>query len=156
MSKPSKPNTKDEKKTDFLNSRIYKKSIFFQVSSRSLKAEPEMDDLPPIITQPLLPNKNDRDFEPLSGIMVKGPCQWEIQTSYNPTRIPTQITEVICTGTGTSCEQNHPMYQVKRVFSNDSINFLKLIILPNINWIIIFFHLVYTNVISNGGCLHFS
>ena len=83
-----------------------------RVSSRSLKPEAELDDDdPPIITQPL-PNKNDRDFEPLSGITVKGPCQWEIQTSYNPTRIPTQITEVICTGTGTSCEQNHPMYQV--------------------------------------------
>ena len=82
----------------------------------SLKPEMELDD-PPIITQPL-PNKNDRDFEPLSGITVKGPCQWEIQTSYNPTRIPTQITEVICTGTGISCEQNHPMYQVLPTFNS--------------------------------------
>ena len=94
---------------------------------KSLKPEMELDD-PPIITQPL-PNKNDRDFEPLSGITVKGPCQWEIQTSYNPTRIPTQITEVICTGTGTSCEQNHPMYQVLPIFVSFHYTFVFIKIL---------------------------
>ena len=50
-------------------------------------------------------------FQPMQGTTVSGTCQWEIWTSKNSRRIPSEITEVYCAGAGMSCERN-PMFQV--------------------------------------------
>ena len=54
---------------------------------------------------------NELVFQPMQGTTVSGTCQWEIWTSKNSRRIPSEITEVYCAGAGLSCERN-PMFQV--------------------------------------------
>ena len=59
----------------------------------------------------LLSENKELVFQPMQGTTVSGTCQWEIWTSKNSRRIPSEITEVYCAGAGMSCERN-PMFQV--------------------------------------------
>ena len=54
---------------------------------------------------------NNHLFHPIHDTTVSGPCEWEIWTSKNSQRIPSEITEIYCSGTGMTCDRN-PMYQV--------------------------------------------
>ena len=51
-------------------------------------------------------------FHPLGDTTAAGPCPWEIWTTRNENRIPSEITEVYCLGDGLSCEKNS-LYKVR-------------------------------------------
>ena len=44
--------------------------------------------------------------------LFTAPCQWGIRQTYNSDRIPKQLTEVYCLGSGSSCDANS-RYKVK-------------------------------------------
>ena len=46
--------------------------------------------------------------------LFTAPCRWEIRQDYNSDRIPKQLTEVYCLGSGRPCDVN-PRYQVKKM-----------------------------------------
>ena len=50
-------------------------------------------------------------FQPIEDTTVSGPCTWEIWTSKNLKRIPSEITEVYCSRAGVTCNWN-TMYKV--------------------------------------------
>ena len=45
--------------------------------------------------------------------LFTAPCRWEIRQTYKSDRIPKQLTEVYCLGSGRPCDVN-PRYQVKK------------------------------------------